>query len=158
MKERDNKPQYPVTFERRQEIYGYSGQTQRTRDIIFSDYNYSVKSNENNIISSINNSENKDLIDSIHQDDKNNEITNKIGKDNNNLETYVCVGDEGSCSSIVWKCNWENNYSLAHHSLYQQLPSENYSPILDIKFCPIYNTHSYLLACLTKNQIFLYKK
>jgi len=160
MKELENKPHYPISFERRQEIYGYSGQTQLTRNIIFSECSNSNKLNENNkLISAIDNSENKDSVNSVQQDDLNNEeIDEKKKIINNDYETFVCASDEGSCSSIIWKCYWNNDYELAQHSLYQQLPSENHLPILDIKHCPIINTHTNLLACLTKNQIFFYKK
>jgi len=147
MKERENKPKYPVSFERRQEIYGYSGQKYLTRNLIFSEYldtNSSDTTNKSKIVC--------DELGSTEHEDKNKEIAN------NNFETFVCASDEGSCSSILWKCNWDNNFSLANHSLYQQLPTENHSVILDIKHCPLTNTHSNVLACLTGEQVYLYKK
>jgi len=73
MRERNNKPIYPISFERRQEIYGYSGQKYITRNIIFSEYKNSKSSLEDSV-----NEENNDL--------------------NSELETFVCASDEGSCS------------------------------------------------------------
>ncbi|ORX46884.1 hypothetical protein BCR36DRAFT_215583, partial [Piromyces finnis] len=128
MRELENKPKYPVSFERIQEIYGYSGQKFITRNTIFSEYKQS-----------------ESLID-------------ESAIENNELETFVCASDEGSCSSIIWKCHRDNKFSLAYHSLYQELPSENKSVILDIKHCPLTNTHSNILACLTGDQVFFYKK
>ncbi|OUM69379.1 hypothetical protein PIROE2DRAFT_2676 [Piromyces sp. E2] len=136
MKEQDNKPKYPVSFERRQEIYGYSGQKYMTRNTIFTEYKHS-----------------KSLINDSIINEENNDTNN-----NNELETFVCASDEGSCSSIIWKCHWDNKYSLAHHSLYQELPSENKSVILDIKHCPLTNTHNNILACLTGDQVFFYRR
>jgi len=157
MKEHENKPQYPVFFERRQEIYGYSGQKYITKNIIFSEYKSSEpdseKSKNDDVIVIKENDESniENLKDSINSKTKN-------SSQNSELETFVCASDEGSCSSVIWKCNWDSNYSLAHHSLYQELPTENHSVILDIKYCPLANTHNNILACLTGDQLFLYKK
>ncbi|ORX78839.1 hypothetical protein BCR32DRAFT_294806 [Anaeromyces robustus] len=175
MKERENKPQYPVFFERRQEIYGYSGQKHLTKNIIFSDYKSSQSdskelNNKDAIV--INESDEYDTKitenskEQVFQNENNNNnkgkesITSetKDSTENNELETFVCASDEGSCSSVLWKCNWDNNYSIAHHCLYQELPTENHSVILDIKYCPLANTHNNILACLTGDQVFLYKK
>jgi len=170
MKEHENKPQYPLFFERRQEIYGYSGQKHLTKNIIFSEYKSSqsdLKRSKNEDIIVIKESNELNIENSKEQNfqnekkNKNKESVNSESKDslkNNELETFVCASDEGSCSSIIWKCNWDDNYSLAHHCLYQELPTENHSVVLDIKYCPLANTHNNILACLTGDQVFLYKK
>jgi len=168
MKENSNIPEYPISFERRQEIYGYPGQKHLTRNIIFSanksstSLSASTSGNNNTVIDiDVDSSNNKNPSTSEIKDESvSPKEDNKTASNQNNpnLETFVCASDENSCSTIIWKCDWDDEFSLAHHTLYQDLQTENKSVVLDIKHCPLTNTHSNLLACLTGDQVFLYKK
>jgi len=108
MKENNNIPEYPISFERRQEIYGYPGQKHLTRNIIFSANKSNTSpstsaSNNNDAIINIdtNGSHNTNPITSEIKDEpkplkEENETTNN--QSDSDLETFVCASDENSCS------------------------------------------------------------
>jgi len=106
MKENNNLPEYPLSFERRQEIYGYSGQMFLTRNIIFSEYN----SNTNSSISANNDAIIDTDVDDLHNvsalaEVQNEQVSEKKEKgtanNQDNLETFVCASDEESCSVSI---------------------------------------------------------